>query len=186
METKGQFINAFIGYKGMSAAKWIPTGEKISRLWKVWLTLWSQYFWLFRSMKSIGWPAASASIIRSVSKPLSGAPYNWLPKRVAIAYFLVLTPGSTTATCALPSGKKGAWRQRAKAACNTFCGSMVWVMSTILASGQIPKMTPFITPTNLSRIPKSVSNEITNMDKNLCLLIQEREQIPAHLLILAT
>ena len=35
-------------------------------------------------------------------------------------------------------------------------GCTSWLMSTIRASGQMPKMTPFMTPTKWSLVPKSV------------------------------
>jgi len=68
----------------------------------------------------------------------------------------VPTPGSTTATCTVPGGKYPNARASQKPASAGQCTTISCVRSTILASGNRVRMTPFMTPTNGPWCPKSV------------------------------
>jgi len=164
---KGVRIISVIGVpsslRGTPAARCAPQGAKMSRPWKVWLTFFSQNWGWSRQTIWIDSPAASASSSRGVSRPLSGAIKNWLPKRAPMARRSVPTPGSITAMCTEPEGKNGTARHSAMAPWRTSCGGISWEISAICASGAILQMTPFIVPTKPFKFPKSVVREITAM-----------------------
>src|SRR3972149_721437 len=56
----------------------------------------------------------------------------------------------------VPAGKKPTTASRARAPSTTSWGATSWVRSTRRAPGAIPRITPFMAPTNGSRVPKSV------------------------------
>jgi hypothetical protein len=56
------------------------------------------------------------------------------------------TPGSITTTKMEPAGKYLYAAAISLAANETSCAGRSWLMSTIVTSGLIPSMTPFMTP----------------------------------------
>ena len=79
---------------------------------------------------------------------------------MAIGRRSVPTPGSTTATCA-PIGMYGTAHQSSSAPSRTAYLRTSWLMSTIAASGAIPRAPSRMIPADGSRVPKSVSR-LTN------------------------
>src|SRR5438552_6130473 len=74
------------------------------------------------------------------------------------------TPGSTMATWIVPGGKCREAECSRYAPARMLCAGTSWVRSTIWAWGLIPRMTPFMLPTNTSAAPKSVSSVISEVD----------------------
>ena len=74
-----------------------------------------------------------------ISSPLSG-PTRWSPRavRIAIGRRSVPTPGSTTATWALPGGRYGTAHQSRNAPSRIAYLRTSWPMSTTCASGAMP------------------------------------------------
>ncbi len=93
----------------------------------------------------------------SLSSPLSGPTNRCPPASTSSARRSVPTPGSTTAKCTVPCGNHfQLWPSRNRAALSPKAGPS-WLISTTFDLGAIPAMTPFMTPTKWSRVPKSVN-----------------------------
>src|ERR1041385_3326187 len=76
--------------------------------------------------------------------------FLWLP-----------TPGSTTQTNIVPSGKNLYVLHTMKAALSTSCGLIACEISTIREDGETEMITPFIAATYESDSPKSVRSAMT-------------------------
>src|SRR4030095_2780602 len=75
----------------------------------------------------------------------------------------------------VPGGKKPTAPSRASWPPRMSWGPISWVRSTRRASGQMPRMTPFMTPTNGSRTPKSVVSVMRRPG-----MAGERLAVPVH------
>ena len=126
------------------------TGAKMSRPWKVAATSGSANGERPMSTASTTPPARSAA---SDSKPLSGPTSNRpSPARRATPRRSPPTPGSTTARWT-PTGRYGSAPARIIAPARTSWRGTRWTRSITRASGQIPAITAWQTPTKSSSSP---------------------------------
>src|SRR5207249_1212141 len=111
-------------------------GAKTSRAWNV-----------AAAPGGIGSDTKWASAGRHDSRPLSGATKKWPPAPAARARRLVPTPGSTTARCTVPCGKRCHTRDRMYCPARRSPGGTSCVMSSSAAPCTRDRSTPFTSPT---------------------------------------
>ena len=118
-----------------------PIGAKMSRPWNVDVITRAASD---RGSRGRGRPRSRrAPAAAGISSPLSG-PTRSSPRavRIAIGRRSVPTPGSTTATWALPTGRYGTAHQSRNAPSRIAYLRTSWPMSTTCASGAMPRITP--------------------------------------------